>query len=226
MAYKAGTLPRKLCAGCYGGLELGFACGRGHSFDEAWLHGLIAEIVGSNRDTRTTDLRKGFAVDALQKLGRGKGRKREVDFALIESATGAMTHCIEAKWAGSGHCTPKTILRDIARLAVISAAHPASLCLFVLAGGKSAVGDLFQKAPLASPANRKHGLLHYPYDGGRSMFPLRVDGNNGSSLTMAQRKELVEYLPTLPRAVQTTLYAPSHVSTPNWQVHVWRVAAL
>lgn len=226
MAYKAGSLPRKLSSGCYGGLEFGFACGRGHLFDEAWLHGLIGEIVGANRDTRTTSLKKGFAIDALQKLDRGSGRKREVDFALIDTETSALTHCIEAKWAGSSHCSPLTILRDIARLAVVSATHPNALCMFVLAGGKTPVADLFLKTPLSPPDDRSRGLLHYPYDGGRSVFTLRLDGNMKSSLPVNLRQDLVDYLPALPRAVQTTLYAPSHVSTPNWQVHVWRVVAV
>lgn len=226
MAYKAGSLPRKLSAGCYGALEFGFACGRGHLFDEAWLHGQIGEIVGANRDTRTTRLRKGFAIEALQKLDRVSGRKREVDFALIDTATDAMTHCIEAKWAGSSHCTPLTILRDIARLAVVSATHPNVLCLFVLAGGKTPVGDLFRTAPLSPSDDRSRGLLHYPFDGGRSVFTLRMDGSVRSSLPVDVRQGLLDYLPALPRAVQTTLYAPSHVSTPNWQVHVWRVVAV
>jgi hypothetical protein len=181
--------------------------------------------VSAHIDHASVDLRKSWAAPALQKEGPTKGRKREVDFAVIVKESGALTHSIEAKWANSAYCTPSTILQDVARLAIVQKANPDAICLFVLAGGKTRVDSLMSKPPLLASGKRKHGLLHYPHDGGRSTFPLRSDGNTNSALALNARSKLLGSLPMTPRAVQSMMYEPSHVVTPNWQVLVWRIHA-
>jgi hypothetical protein len=223
MAHRAGSLPRRLTAGCYGALEFDFACGRGHAFNESWLHQIIAKIIGSWIDPARKNLAPAHPAAPIQKAGRQRGRKRELDFAVTDLATGAVDFCIEAKWAESKYCTPESILEDVARLAVMHKSNPDTVCLFILAGGKRKVSKLFTKAPLLPPQHRKHGVLAHPYDSGQSTFPLRSDAHTNSALSRKLTTHLVDYLPNLPRAVRTLMYAPSHVTTPNWSVMVWRI---
>ena len=75
------SLPRKLSSGIYDRLEFDFACNRGHGFGEAYLHGLLVELLMSNVNPREEHiLLPSFAVPALQREAVGPGRKREVDF--------------------------------------------------------------------------------------------------------------------------------------------------
>jgi hypothetical protein len=223
MAHRAGSLPRRLAAGCYGALELDFACGRGHAFTESWLHQIIAKIIGSAIDPATKNLAPSYPAAAIQKAGRISGRKRELDFAITDRVSGAIDFCIEAKWAESRYCTPESILDDVARLAVMHKENTDTVCLLVLAGGKRKVSKLFTKGPLLPPAHLKHGVLAHPYDSGRSTFPVRNNGHTNSALSPKLTAKLVEYLPDVPRAIQTIMYAPSHITTPNWSVIVWRI---
>lgn len=212
-----GSIPQKLAAGIYGRLEFDYACNRAHAFSEYHLHGVINEILASNIDPAQTQIRAGFAAPALQTTG--PGRKREVDFALIARAPNTATHFIEAKWAGSSHCTEKNVLLDVSRLALLSAANPASLCLFVLAGGKTNVEKLLSSGILAPHGRSGARLLAFPYTGARRTY--RV----GSRLMFANRRHLEERLPRLPQGVTTLLFKPSHDVTPDWKSFVWRVVS-
>jgi len=79
------------------------------------------------------------------------GRKRSVDFALIYDdgrvAPSSPEFLIEAKWAGSSHCSVANVISDFVRLAIMKRAHPHAVCLFVLAGRYTDVAKILSKAP-------------------------------------------------------------------------------
>lgn len=212
------SIPQKLAAGIYGRLEFDYACNRAHGFSESHMHGVMNEILASNVDPTITQIKAGFPPAALQTPGLG--RKREVDFALISRATSTPTHYMEAKWAGSSHCDEKNVLLDVSRLALLNQADPESLCLFVLAGGKSNVERLLNTGALAPHGKAPSRVLAFPYSGARKSYRL------GSRLTFANRRYLEDRLPRIPQGVLSLLYKPSHDETPDWKCYVWRVTGV
>ena len=220
------SLPRKLSSGIYGRLEFDFACNRGHGFGEAYLHGVLVELLASNIDSRAENLLPSHALPAIQRSEAGAGRKREVDFAVTSRGDDPVLRtCIEAKWAGSSHATESNVLIDLARLALISQANPDALCVFVLAGGKSAVQKLLNKGILAlNDWRRPVRLLRYPYDGRPNNYYLNNITGGQSALPRSMRRKVSSSLPRFPDLVRTYLYKPAHDNPPDWSVQVWRVS--
>lgn len=220
------SLPRKLSSGIYGRMEFDFACNRGHGFGEAYLHGLLVELLTSNVNPREENILSSFAVPAIQRTETGRGRKREVDFVVApRSDTTSILTCVEAKWAGSSHASEVNVLTDLARLALVHREHPDALCLFVLAGGKTSVRKLLGKGILAPNDWKKPArLLRYPYDGRPNSFYLNNVQGGQSALPAALRTKIVPVLPQIPDLIRSYLYKPAHDDPPDWSVHVWRVS--
>ncbi|WP_147441700.1 hypothetical protein [Mycetocola lacteus] len=210
------NLGRKLADGLYGKLEFDFSCNRGHAFGEHYLHGVLNEILASHIAPNETSLEPSFAAPALQKPN-SPGRKRELDFALVDREDNSSFVHIEAKWAGSSHCKPNTILNDLGRLVVMKNSNPGSTNLFVLAGGKDRVDHLLNSGLLAPQGAKRQRLLAYPFDSRVRTF------NFDRNLRPTVKAELSSRLPFLPSGVHSTLYKPSHDNVPNWRVLVWRV---
>lgn len=117
------------------------------------------------------------------------------------------------------------ILNDLARLALVSEEHPNALCLFVLAGGKSAVHKVLNKGILSPHGAKKpKRLLRSPYDGRPNSYYLNNVHGGQSSLPSQLRAELGDKLPRIPDLVRTYLYKPPHTDPPDWSVQVWRVS--
>lgn len=219
-------LGQRLTSGIYGRLEYDFACNRGHAFSEAHLHGAIMDILAANVLARTHDIRPGFAIPELQdKTGKKAGRNREVDFAILDRESKQSTVCIEAKWSGSSHASEENILIDLARLATINYESPSTVCLFIFAGGKSAIEKRLSKG-LFSPHGSRHKpkrLLRYPYDGKNNNYPLSDGIGESSVLSKSRFLKISRRLPSVAPRIRSHLYKPSHLSPPNWSVQVWRV---
>lgn len=217
-------IARKLGAGIYGRLEFDFACNRGHAFSEMHMHGTMVEVLAANISARETSIEPSCAVACLQSSGAA-GRKREVDFALVDRSTGSLQLCIESKWSNSSHATQETILRDLARLALIHQESPKTACLFVLAGPGWSVESLMNKSLFQPSTDKKpQQLLKYPYgSGGDNTCSLINTGTSNALLSSNQQVALRRHLPSLPAKIRTRLYKPSHAEPPKWQVHVWRV---
>ena len=210
------NIGKKIADGLYGKMEFEFACNRGHAFGEYFMHGVINEILASSIDPHMVNLCPGFPEPALQTPAKG-GRKRELDFALVDVATKQPITFVEAKWAGSSHCNEETILKDVSRLAVVHKAYPSSTSLFVLAGGKDAVEKVLGSGILGPQDKPETRLLTYPYHSyGRSFSIQRF-------ATASQTEKLRNDLPCVPQKINTFLYKPSHAAPPNWRVLVWRI---
>lgn len=214
------ALGRKIASGLYGRLEFDFACERGHAFSEYYVHGVVNELVAARVDPAKEIIHAGYALPAIQS-GPGRGRPRELDFAVTSRASGGVKACIEVKWAESSHADEERVARDICRLALAKRAHPGADCLFVLAGGKTKVRKLLDTGVLAQttlPSGAvRSGLLSYPYSSTARSF--RTD----SRLPAQLRQKLMEGVPKIPQSIPTYLCKPSHADTPDWMVLVWRV---
>ncbi|PFG18176.1 hypothetical protein ATK74_2758 [Propionicimonas paludicola] len=220
------TLARKISDGLYGRLEFDFACNLGHAFSEAYLHGVLMQILASNSNAQDEAIRPSHAVPVLQRRGvAGSGRKREVDFAITSRANETIPLvCIEAKWAGSTHASEENILLDLCRLALVRQAHPEATCLFVLAGGKSAMAKRLSTGVLAPHGGRRpKQLLQSAYDGNQNTYFIRSTVGAASVLDASLRAKVAEKLPEMPTRIVTRLHKPSYVDPPNWGVLAWSV---
>lgn len=139
---KSLKLPVRIAAGTRGKLDFDFACGRGHSFGEYHVHGVVNEILCSSLDPIQHRVQSGFAHPALQ-TPKSTGRRREVDFAVELLASRTRGLYAEVKWAGSSHCNQENVLSDLCRLQIIKNAEPETECLFVLAGHTDKIDHLF-----------------------------------------------------------------------------------
>jgi hypothetical protein len=74
-----------------------------------------------------------------------------VDFAIIyddgREPPSDPELLIEAKWAGSSHCTIANITADLIRLCIMKKAHPDATCMFVLAGHARDVDKVLSRRP-------------------------------------------------------------------------------
>lgn len=90
------------------------------------------------------------------------GRKRCLDFALASlPESGPCTTvevAVEAKWAGSSHCTTETIAEDFTRLALVKRKNPTSRCIFILAGTAVNVLKVLSKPPFTESDARNLGI--------------------------------------------------------------------
>jgi len=209
---------KRLAEGISARLEYDYVCERGHSFGEYHLHGVMNEIISAVIDPGVFVPHAGYAHPAIATLGEPKrGRPREVDFYVEPRESDKPSTCIEAKWAGSSHCTWERVLLDLCRLTLVKHHSPTTECLFVLAGGARDVNALVRRMPVAQgrrvlqiPAENKNSRLHsYPIMdwAGRFVVPAVVrDG-----------------LPTIPRKLHSTLVKSAGTNTSKWQTIVWRI---
>lgn len=218
---------RKLAEGITARLEFDFVCERGHSFGEYYLHGVMNEIISANIDPGVDVPHASYAHPALARAGApAPGRKREVDFFIQPRVNGGPTACIEAKWAGSSHCTWEKVLLDLCRLTLVKNADPATECYFVLAGlsrdVNAVVAVLMRKMPLMKkPRRGMIRILQVPADNQHSRqrsYPLR-DWANRSVIPKAVQAAL----PTSPVKIRSTLLMAPGMNTPRIQTIVWRI---
>lgn len=211
---------KRLRDGITARLEYDFACERGHGFGEYHLHGVINEIVTAIIDPAIFKQYGGYAHPALNKPPRRAGRPREVDFYVEHRETKEGRTCLEAKWAGSSHCTWDNILRDLYRLAFVKEHSPTIECLLVLAGSTANV-DLMMKT---MPAVWQNGNIQ------RRMRPLQKPENKGHAslryynpVPWAVPISVKEALPGTPLPFSSKLAHHTKLKDSRWRTVVWKV---
>lgn len=201
-------------------MEFDFACERGHSFGEYHLHGVINEIISAIIDPGLFKLHGGHPHPALNPLATPKpGRPREIDFFIDHRDTSAPRTCLEAKWAGSSHCTWNRVLLDLCRLTLVKQHSPSAECLFVLAGTTNQVNALVRSMPLVRQAGS--GLMRHA---------LQIPEDNTVSrqrvfepMKWTVPKLVQDGLPTVPQKIRSTLIQDSDTNTSKWKTIVWRI---
>lgn len=222
-------LDRKLADGIPSRLEYDFSCNRGHSFGEYYLHGTINEIVSANIDPGEQVPHSGFPHPAIvseftNNTETKQGRKPEVDFYIEHRLKDGPSTCIEAKWAGSSHCTPNRILYDLCRLTWIKQYSPDTTCLLVVAGGNTKLKKLFNRKPLAPASEGARRILERPHVNKtpkiRSYPLLEADGTPVDAISKYAENTAL----TIPRRIRSTLVTPSIHEPPRWQALIWRIS--
>ncbi|MBW3083942.1 hypothetical protein KEM60_00124 [Austwickia sp. TVS 96-490-7B] len=212
---------QRLSDGLASHLEFDYICNRGHSFGEYHVHGAVNEILSANIDPGRYRIHAGYAHPAIKRMEEGSGRQKEIDFYIEERTGKEALLCVEVKWAGSSHASSRNCSLDVLRLAAIKAASPSDECLFVLAGGKTAVANVLRKSPLASSEGHDPRLLDFPRAAKvskRRIYPTRKNGKPVSFIA-AQ----IDKVPSVPDLIYTTLISPASLSPNRFQVLMWRV---
>lgn len=224
---------KRLADGVSAKLEFDYVCERGHSFGEYHLHGVMNEIISAIISPKDFIPRSGYAHDALAKeADQAIGRKREVDFYIQAHNPGTADVCIEAKWAGSSHCTWDRILLDLCRLTLVKQHSSDTECLFVLSGPTKAVNaalkSLEKNMPLRNFRHRLTGVLEAP---DRNRNPVKRDYHlkdenghfAGNELVLKGLPNKKNGQPNIPRKINSGLVRSSGTRTTDWQTIVWRI---
>jgi hypothetical protein len=161
-------LARYVAEGVTAKLDFDYACNRGHSFTEYYLHGIVNEILGARTDPNNYDVCCGYAPPQLKRVDRG--RNFELDFAILNRKSHSVVLAAETKWAASSHCSVENVLQDLIRLQLIANTDHDAECFFLLSGPRERIERLFRHE-IFKPGTR--GLLTKP---GRSKIHLRKSG--------------------------------------------------
>lgn len=155
-------IARRLSEAIGSWLHMEFCCYRAGLLSESSLKAAVGQVLSS-----FPILVKGERVHAdfpheLLNPRAQSGRKRELDFALVLAGRGLPKRnaqiAVEAKWAGSSHCTSSKIFQDFLRLSEIKRGDPDTVCIFVLAGSHRQVFKLLSGMPFATSGNRNTGV--------------------------------------------------------------------
>lgn len=132
-------------------------CFRAGLFSESSFKSAIGSVASSlHGDHKAARVHADYPLQAIQRLPEpGKkghpGRKRSVDFALIyddgRQAVSEPQVLIEAKWAGSSHCSTSNVVADLIRLCLMKRHHPSATCMLVLAGHSTNIKKVLSSRP-------------------------------------------------------------------------------
>ena len=156
------SVGRRLSEAVGSWLHFEFCCHRAGLFSENSLKAAVGQVLSAFPSTvKGSRAYADFPHDALNPVKK-KGRKREVDFALVLAGQGLPKHnaqiLVEIKWAESTHCDAETIFSDFLRLAVLKSHDPGAKCVFVLAGTHKSLVKLLDAMPFTSGEGKNVGI--------------------------------------------------------------------
>src|SRR4051794_21458402 len=102
-------------------LQYEFACGKANLFSERYMSVPIAEALGS---IYKADIHSEFLHPVLAPHKSGRGRRPEVDFAVVETFP-KIRAVVESKWVGRNGVSSEDVLWDLLRLETIASAEGA-----------------------------------------------------------------------------------------------------
>ncbi|MBM7766704.1 hypothetical protein [Glutamicibacter nicotianae] len=224
---------KRLADGISAKLEFDYICERGRSFNEYHLHGVMNEIISALISSVDFLSRPGYAHEALARdVDTTAGRKREVDFYIQAHNPSLTDVCIEAKWAGSSHCSWDRVLLDICRLALVNKHSPSTECLFVLSGPTKEVDavlkSLERNMPRRNMRGRSGSILQRPVESEKTyknIYRLRDWGGRfaGNEFVQKGLPKKKDGRPNIPVKINTQLVRTSGTRTAKWQTIVWRI---
>jgi hypothetical protein len=213
------NLARRLSEGVGSWMHFEYLCRRSGLFNEHYLTVPVGQILSAVFGER---VHSEFEHPILGPLMKGSGRRPSLDFVYCDPYP-EIRVAVETKWAGSKHATVENIVWDLLRLELIANRFGA-VCIFLLAGKRSALIDLFNDRDFAGP----------PHTPGRAPI-LREKSNGMSKLSLLPDKP--SRIPMLrsvfircqdipvPHALYTRRAEPfpSECRGKNFQVFAWEV---
>lgn len=156
------SVPRRLAEAIESWLHFEYCCFRAGLFSESSLKSAVGQVLSSLPiEEKGARVHADYPHIALNP-NKKRGRKNEVDFALILDAKGNEEKnadvVVEVKWANSSHCTPDNILKDFLRLAMIKSHSPKTKCVFILAGPLRNITKKINMMPFKSDGKINNGI--------------------------------------------------------------------
>ncbi|WP_192459081.1 hypothetical protein [Musicola keenii] len=162
------NVARRLSEAIGSWLHMEFCCYRAGLLSESSLKTAVGQVLSSfPKLVKGSRVYADFAHDVLNPQRNdgsrdNRGRKRELDFALVLSGDGVSKGnaqiVIETKWSQSSHCTPDNIFKDFLRLASVKMAEPDTICVFILAGTHKEIKDILKNMPFYSSGKAGSGI--------------------------------------------------------------------
>jgi hypothetical protein len=157
---------QRLTEGVAAALLYDYCCFRGYLFSEAYLSNCVGAILQSLHGGVAAQVIGGYQHPRLASIQEGRGRRKEIDFVVAEYDDSSGTArarsksspvhksqdasriatAVEAKWAGSSHCTLDNVVWDLIRLAMVKEDNPNATAILLLAGEKKELQKFAAKA--------------------------------------------------------------------------------
>lgn len=138
------SVERRIAEAISAKLNFDFLCFRGSIMGEAYLTYSISEILVTFFDQSKFKILNNFAYPSFTSKSN-KGRKPEIDYVVKNLESRNIRLAIEAKWAGSSHCSPQNILWDLVRLKILKDSMPSKCSTyFLIAGTKNDMDNIFK----------------------------------------------------------------------------------
>lgn len=203
-------------------MQYEFACGRSTLFSERYISVPIANAL--HRIYRK-DVWAEYQHPVLAKEMKGRGRRPEVDFAIVDPYPNAKC-VLESKWVGSNGLSAEDVLWDLIRLE-LAAHHTGADAFFVLAGKKRDLQKFFDsKAFKGAPDSRGKYRRLLKLDHRRNPR-IRID--TPAKDRSATLKKLISPYQNLsfPSRITTSLGYCYPDTSPNYQyqAYSWQVLA-
>ncbi len=151
------TETRRFAEGLGSWMHFEACCFRAGLFSESSFKSAIGSVASSlHADHKAARVHADYPLKAIQRIPDSErrisgGRKRSVDFALIyddgREPPSEPQILIEAKWAGSSHCTVTNLISDFIRLSLMKRAHENAICMMILAGHARDVDKVLSRRP-------------------------------------------------------------------------------
>ncbi|MBF0402132.1 MAG: hypothetical protein HQL90_15375 [Magnetococcales bacterium] len=200
-------IAKRVAEGTTAKLNFDYSCNRGHLFGEYHLHTIFNEIISSNVDNDNHEVHGGYAHPLLQSKGGTRGRKQEIDFAVIHRRDRTIYIAAEIKWAGSSHCSIESIFKDLLRLQIIANKDKDVICFFLLSGREDNINSLFDDKIL-SPGMRSMFVVpanNFNINRSPKNFPLSNNPDHQDRINKLLRRTRNNFHVTLPTSIRTLL---------------------
>jgi hypothetical protein len=203
-------------------LNYDYLCYKGPLMDEDYLIHSVSDVLCSFYDPTKVEIKKKYRHPGLSEHAKQLGRKPEVDYIAIQRDSSKVELAMEAKWAGSSHCTAENILWDLVRLKLIKETHPEAICGLLIAGHKGKTENLF-KHKFFAPGS-EHPLI---LDKNRQKKFSLVKNRDHQSLIDKEMKKWIEGYPSakFPESLTTQLEECSASAHPSsrFVARCWKV---
>ena len=203
-------------------MQYEFACGRSTLFSERYISAPIANalhhLYGKN-------VWAEYQHPVLAKEMKGRGRRPEVDFAVVDPYPDAKC-VLESKWVGSSGLSAEDVLWDLIRLE-LAAHYTKADAYFVLAGRKKDLNKFFESKAFkgtADAAGKFRRLLKLDH---RRNPRIRIDTPAKDRVSVLQKLITPYQELSFASRITTSLgYAYPEVC-PNYQyqAYAWQVVA-
>lgn len=203
-------------------MQYEFACGRAMLFNERYLSVPIANALYA---IYKHEVRAEYLHPVLAPKKTGRGRRPEVDFAVVQNYPN-VDCVVESKWVGSNGLGAEEVIWDLLRLELI-AHHTGAKAFFVLAGRRRHLEAFFNSRAFLGKENFRGKFKRLLKLDSRKNARVRVD--NPALDRLKTFRKLLSAYPDVSFGSRVTTSVghryPEDCPTFQYQAYAWEVLA-